>query len=66
MRWTLVAVALLMVGLAWAPAASGADRPSENIALGASCTLEPALNYEPCRDADDVKQLTDGVHVETQ
>ena len=49
-KWTVAAAALLMVGQAWAqdtavaPEASGegpADRPSKNIALAASYTLEP-------------------------
>ena len=59
MKWTLAAVALLMVALAWAqdtavaPSAPGtipADRPSENIALGATYTLEPGPNYGLCSD----------------
>ncbi len=69
MKWTLAAVALLMVGCACSPEASGAapaDRPSENIALGASYTMEPAPNYEHCTDAADVTQLTDGVYHQTE
>ena len=75
MKWTVAAIALLMVGRAWAqdtevsPGASGAgpaDRPSKNIALGMSYTLEPAPNYEYCTDAADVKQLTDGVYHQTK
>ncbi|MCY3554515.1 MAG: hypothetical protein OXH56_04245, partial [Gemmatimonadetes bacterium] len=48
--------------LAWVQDAEAgpADRPSENIALGATYTMEPAPNYEHCTDADDVRQLTDG------
>ena len=62
MRWTLAAVASLMGVLAWVQDAEAgpADRPSENIALGATYTMEPAPNYEHCTDADDVSQLTDG------
>ena len=65
MKWTLAAVALLMVALA--PGASGAgpaDRPSENIALGASYTLEPGPNYGLCTDPGDSEQLTDGVYTD--
>ena len=62
MRWTLAAIASLMGALAWAQDAEAgpADRPSENIALGVSYTMEPAPNYEHCTDVDDVRQLTDG------
>ena len=73
MKWTLAAVALLIVALAWAqdpavvPSASGTiptDRPSENIALGASYTIEPGPNYGLCSDPGDHEQLTDGVYTE--
>ena len=40
------------------------ERPSDNIALGASYTFEPAPNYRHCTDPDDKKQLTDGVYSE--
>lgn len=37
---------------------------SENIALGAKYTLEPAPNYVHCKDNNDSIQLTDGKYVE--
>ena len=40
------------------------ERPSANIALGASYTLQPAPNYALCADPEDTKQLTDGVYSE--
>ena len=46
---------VLMVGPAWA---------QENIALGASYTLDPAPNYEHSTDDADGEQLTDGVYTE--
>ena len=73
MKWTLAAVALLMASLAWAqdtavvPSASGTiptDRPSENIALGATYTIEPGPNYGLCSDPGDREQLTDGVYTD--
>ena len=73
MKWTLAAVALLMVALAWAQDAAVAlsapetiprDRPSENIALGATYTLEPGPNYGLCTDPGDAEQLTDGVYTD--
>ena len=73
MKWISAAVALLMTALAWAqdkevaPGLSGAgpaDRPSENIALGASYTLEPGPNYGLCTDPGDDAQLTDGMYTE--
>ena len=73
MKWTLAAVALLMVALAWAqdtavapsvPGTIPTDRPSENIALGASYTIEPGPNYGLCSDPGDHEQLTDGVYTE--
>ncbi|MCP4643503.1 MAG: discoidin domain-containing protein [bacterium] len=39
-------------------------RPSENIALNASYTLQPAPNYSYCTDAADKTQLTDGAYTE--
>ena len=41
-----------------------ADRPSENIALGPSYTLEPGPNYGLCTDPGDDAQLTDGMYTE--
>ena len=67
MKATLAAAALMTAGLAWAPGASGAasaDRPGENMALGAGYTMQPAPNYEHCTDAPDSTQLTDGVYTE--
>ncbi|MDE2812300.1 MAG: hypothetical protein OXM01_04715, partial [Gemmatimonadota bacterium] len=72
MKRTLAAVALLMAALAWAqdtavvPHAPGTipNRPSENIALGASYTLEPGPNYGLCSDPGDAEQLTDGVYTD--
>ena len=73
MKWTLVAVILLMTAPARAQdtevtpgssATGAADRPSENIALGASYTLEPGPNYGLCSDPGDLEQLTDGVHTD--
>ncbi len=55
MKWALAAATFLMVGPAWA---------QENIALGASYTLDPAPNYEHSTDAADGEQLTDGVYTE--
>ena len=42
------------------------EDPSENIAVGASYTLEPGPNYGLSSDAADYEQLTDGVHLQTQ
>ena len=42
------------------------EDPSENIAVGASYTLEPGPNYGLTSDAADYEQLTDGVHLQTQ
>ncbi len=39
-------------------------RPSDNIALGASYTLEPGPNYGFCTDAGDYTQLTDGEYTD--
>ena len=66
MKWTLAAVALLMGRLAWAQdtAVGPADRPGENIALGARYILDPAPNYEHSSDPADAEQLTDGVYTE--
>ena len=70
MKWTLAAVALALAlarGTAAAPGPPGAppaDRPGENIALGASYTLEPGPNYGLCTDSGDTEQLTDGVYTD--
>ena len=73
MKRTLVAVASLMAALAWAqdtavvpsaPRTIPTDRPSENIALGVSYTLEPGPNYGLCSDPGDAEQLTDGVYTD--
>ena len=40
------------------------ERPSENIALRASYTMEPKPNYDLCSDPGDAEQLTDGVYTE--
>ena len=61
MMWMLVAIALLMVGPVRAQ-----EMAYENLALGASYTLDPEPNYEPSTDVDDVVQLTDGVVLQTQ
>ena len=65
MKWALASMALSMV--APAPGSSGADpadRPGENIALGASYTLEPGPNYGLCTEPGDAEQLTDGVYTD--
>lgn len=36
--------------------------PGPNVALGAKYTLSPTPNYGLCADAEDLKQLTDGVY----
>ncbi len=65
MKWTLAAAALWMVAPASTPSgAEPADRPRENIALGASYTLEPNPNYGLCTDPGDHEQLTDGVYTD--
>ena len=73
MKITMAAVALLIAGQAWAqdtalsPTAHRTvptHRPSENIALGASYTMEPGPNYWLCTDPGDSEQLTDGVYTE--
>jgi hypothetical protein len=73
MKWTWTAVALLMAGQMWAqetklsPTAHRTvptERPSENIALGASYTLEPGPDYSLCSDPGDAEQLTDGVYTD--
>ncbi len=65
MKRTLAAIGLLIVGRVWAQD-TAVDRPSENIALGASYTMEQAPNYRHCKDAADVTQLTDGVYDQTE
>ncbi len=71
MKWTLAVVALLIAGRAWAEGTAlsptahrtvPTQRPSENIALGASYTMEPRPNYGLCSDPGDSEQLTDGVY----
>ncbi len=64
MRPMLAAATSLIVALAWAQAAESADRPSGNIALGASYTLDPGPNYGLCSDPGDLEQLTDGDYTE--
>ena len=73
MKRTLAAVALLMTALVWAqdtavalsaPGTIPTDRPSENIALGATYTFEPGPNYGLCTDSGDAEQLTDGVYTD--
>ncbi len=64
MRPTLAAATSLIVALAWARAAEYVDRPSDNIALGASYTIDPSPNYGHCTDPDDLEQLTDGEYTE--
>jgi len=44
--------------------AMAAAQAPENIALGASYTLEPRPDYEHCTDDGDARQLTDGVYTE--
>ena len=63
MQRALTAVAL-MAALAQPSAADPADRPSENIALGASYTLSPGPNYGLCTEAGDSEQLTDGMYTD--
>ena len=56
-------LALLSLGLVLPTAAQEPpqfERPSENVALGASYTLSPNPSYALCRDAGDATQLTDG------
>ena len=55
MNRTLAAAALLMAAPAWT---------QENVALGASYTLDPPPNYAHSTDAGDGVQLTDGVYTE--
>jgi len=68
MQWRWSALGLLMAGAAAAqdpavmPGTVPTERPSENIALGASYTLDPAPNYGPSTDAADSVQLTDGAY----
>ena len=70
MKSTLSAVVLLMAGLAWSqdaavtPGTVPRDRPSENIALGASYTLDPRPNYGLCTEPGDFEQLTDGAYTD--
>ena len=73
MKWAWTAVALLMAGLAWAQGTAlsptahrtvPTERPSENMALGASYTMDPGPNYGLCSDPGDAEQLTDGVYTE--
>ena len=73
MKWTLAAMALLVVGptlaqdTAPSPTAHRTvptKRPSENIALGASYTMESKPGYDLCTDPGDTEQLTDGVYTE--
>ncbi|MCY3736332.1 MAG: hypothetical protein OXG13_08040 [Gemmatimonadaceae bacterium] len=54
----------LMAALAPLSAADPVERPSQNIALGASYTLEPGPNYGLCTEPGDYEQLTDGVYTD--
>ena len=40
------------------------ERPSENLALGASYTMHPSPNYRLCTDPGDAEQITDGVYTD--
>jgi len=69
MKWAWIA--LLLTGQAWTQETElsptshqtvPTERPSENIALGASYTMEPGPEYELCSDPGDVTQLTDGIY----
>ena len=69
MKWTWIA--LLLAGHVGAqstilsPTAHltvPTERPSENVALGASYTMEPDPSYPLCDDPGDVEQLTDGIY----
>ena len=62
MKWTWTAVVLLTAQLAFAQATPlsptahrtvPTERPSENIAFGASYTMEPRPNYGLCSDPGD-------------
>ncbi len=62
-----------LVALVFVAAVSGAgharadielERPSENIASGASYTMAPGPSYRLCLDKGDRVQLTDGVYAE--
>ena len=73
MKWKLAAVALLVAAPTWAQDTAlsatahrtvPTERPSENIALGASYAMEPDPGYDLCTDPGDPEQLTDGVYTE--
>ena len=63
MQRALSAVAL-MAALAQPSVADPVERPSQNIALGASYTLDPGPNYGLCTEPGDYEQLTDGAYTE--
>lgn len=52
----------LLTLLSLAAFAYGSD--AENLALNRTYTLEPVPGYQHCTDANDMKQLTDGVYTE--
>lgn len=54
----------LLLSLRCAAQAPPARQPTEgeNLALGKVCTFDPAPDYGYCTDADDPKQLTDGLY----
>ena len=71
MKWAWIA--LLLTGQAWTQETElsptshrtvPTERPSENIALRASYTMEPGPSYDLCSDPGDAEQLTDGVYTE--
>ena len=59
MKRMLFGTALAILSLTCVQAAP-AERPSENIALGATYTIDPSPNYGLCSDSGDYEQLTDG------
>ncbi len=63
MRTCAVFALCLLISLACI-AQAPAERPSENIALGKSYTMDPRPDYQHCTDPGDATQLTDGVHAE--
>lgn len=61
----LSAIFICLSVTAWAqPGTAPIVRPSENIALGKTYTLEPAPDYEHCTEPGDAAQLTDGVYTQ--
>jgi hypothetical protein len=67
LKKTMILLGVCLAGISRIPAQESGDSEKENknpmnIALGCPCQLEPAPNYSLCKDANDFKDLTDGIY----